>query len=118
MGQGDQVNHNLDSTSIKKQLHVLLVVEELVNEHKQPISLLPILTLTKKKGGKNEREVCSDTTNLLQLVDYERSVIERSYLLVALPIHNSHCLQTHGLHGGLWGEEEPMVQVIEKLQSE
>ena len=60
---------------------------------------------------------CQGFPYLIQLVHHERGVIEGSDLLVALTIHNGHGLKTHGLHGGLWREQEPVVQITEELLS-
>lgn len=57
----------------------------------------------------------SHTTYLIQLVHHKRGVIEGPNLLVALAIHNGHSLQTHGLHGRLWREQESVVQITEEL---
>lgn len=54
--------------------------------------------------------------NLVQLTDDEGSVVERTNFLVALPVDNGHGLQAHGLHRRLWGKQETMVEVVEKLQ--
>ena len=47
----------------------------------------------------------------------ELSVIEGSNLLIALAVDNGHGLETHGLHIGLGGQQEPVVEVIEKLST-
>ena len=54
-------------------------------------------------------------THLIKFPYNECRVIEGSDLLIAMSIYNGHSLQAHGLHGGLWGEKESMVEVVEEL---
>ena len=53
---------------------------------------------------------------LLQFSHNKLCVMEGSYLLIVQSIDDGHSLQAHGLHWGLGGEEEPVVEVIEELQ--
>ena len=43
--------------------------------------------------------------------------MKRSNLIVIVAIDNSHSLEAHSFHGGLGGEKEAMVEVVEKVQS-
>ena len=45
VGQGHQVNQHPHTIGIKKDLDVLFVMEQLVNEHQQTVTLCSILTL-------------------------------------------------------------------------
>jgi len=53
---------------------------------------------------------------LLQFAHNKLCVVERAYLLIVQSVDDGHSLQAHGLHGGLGGEEEPVVEVVEELQ--
>ena len=47
----------------------------------------------------------------------ELCVVERTYFLIALAVDDGHGLQAHGLHVGLWREQETMVEIIEELRT-
>ena len=49
MGQSDQLHEHLHPVRIEEDLHVLLVVEQLLDEHEEAITLGPVLTLLNNK---------------------------------------------------------------------
>ncbi len=54
-------------------------------------------------------------TDLVEFSYDKLRVIEGADLLEALSVDDGHSLEAHGLHGGLGGEEEAMVEVVEEL---
>ena len=70
--------------------------EKFLDEKQQPVTFQPVLAP-------------------VQHHDNVPGVVESPYIFPTLPVHDGHRLQAHALELNLGGEQEAVVQVVEKL---